>query len=43
MPIPAEQELFMAQYLSVKVFSGIRFVPILPKAVEDQYEIIEPK
>lgn len=42
-PILADQELFMSQYLSVKVFCGIKFIPILPKAVEDEYEIFESK
>jgi len=43
MPLPADQELFMSQYLSVKVFCGIRFIPILPKAVNDEYETFESK
>lgn len=41
--IPAEQELFMSQYLSVKVFCGVKFIPILPKAIQDECETFESK
>jgi len=38
-----EHQLFMVQYLSVKVFTNGRLVPILPKAVEPHFEYFESK